>query len=254
MAVGVLTTVLAGLLWVLGGALALLLAFMLLGMLVPVALSASGRELSWVEPGDNGTVIRWPDGDWRWEVRWLFGLVRWTGSKTKGSPAESRLHVAGLSLPVRLEAMKRLQTGLRKGSRAQRFLNQWAARARARRPSFAELRALWPDLKESLPGMMRSAGMHADGTLVYGFDDPSLTGWCEAVRAVVPLPGTLTLVPDFTGPRLGGNLAVQMSFWPIRAALAGGRFLMRPRVRRWLWRQIRQGLAQVPRREAAARP
>jgi len=70
---------------------------------------------------------------------------------------------------------------------------------------------------------------------------------------VVPLPRTVTLVPDFTGPRLGGNLEVQMSFWPIRAAWAGGRFVMRPRMRRWLWRQIRQRLAQAPRRAAAAR-
>jgi len=248
-----LTAVLAGLFWVIGGALALLLALALLFMVVPVAVSASGRELSWVEPGDYGTVIRWPDGDWRWEVRWLFGLVRWTGAKMRGLPAESRLHVAGISVPFRPWAWMRRAAGRRKSSRTRDHRGGRAARARGGRRSLAELRAFWPDVKESLPEMMRSAGVRTDGTLVYGFDDPSLTGWCEAVRAVVPLPRTVTLVPDFTGPRLGGNLEVQMSFWPIRAAWAGGRFVMRPRVRRWLWRQIRQRLAQAPRRAAAAR-
>src|SRR5690606_19116948 len=84
-------------------------------MVVPVAVSASGRELSWVEPGDYGTVIRWPDGDWRWEVRWLFGLVRWTGAKMRGLPAESRLHVAGISVPFRRRPARTSRTATDRG-------------------------------------------------------------------------------------------------------------------------------------------
>src|SRR5690606_41358355 len=113
-------------------------------MVVPVAVSASGRELSWVEPGDYGTVIRWPDGDWRWEVRWLFGLVRWTGAKMRGLPAESRLHVAGISVPFRPWGGMRRAAGRRKSSPTRDHPGGRAARGRGGARRFADLGAVCP--------------------------------------------------------------------------------------------------------------
>ena len=270
-AVDLLMSVLAWLLWLVAGLIGLVLAVLCVPLRAAVAADnlalPAGGELVAVDEGGD-VSIAWPEGDWRWDIHWLFGLIRWSGTKVRGAPAESRMQVLGKT--VRPRARMPGRPGRDKGRHGRRWrfgrrtpgeddLAGKPAGARKRRSrrglSLADVRTLWPDVRWLLGSLRRAGTASVRGDLVYGFDDPALTGWCEVMRAVAPLPRGLAVTPDFLGLRLSGKAAAQLTVYPIRGVAAAGRFLLRPAVRRW-WRQRRQrpfaGRASAARRVAHA--
>ena len=223
-------------LWVLAGALALALVGGLAALCMPLRVSVAVRGL---DLNEGAGLL--PEGQWRWEVRWLLGLLRWSGAKEPGEPPTSQLHVLGFTIPVPAKF------GAKGGAARRRVPFGQVPRGPRPRVNLSDLRVLWPEVRRLLASLRRCGEMEAAGDLVYGFEDPALTGWCEAARAMVPWPRGLALTPDFGGPRLSGDASVRLTVTPIRGAVAFTRFLLRPPVRRWWWRQLRQRR----RREAA---
>lgn len=211
----------------------------LMGLLAPLRITAAGRGLSLAEDG-----APWPEGRWHWEIRWLWGLLRWTGVKEPGKAPVSRLHMLGMtgSVPLGGEGRRGRARRARRG--------ETLSRPRRRAWGWSDLRALWPELGPLVRRLRRSFALEGEGDLVYGFEDPAVTGWCEALRALVPLPQGLSLTPAFSGPQLAGHASVRLTLFPWRGAAAITGFLLRPRVRRWWWQKLRQ---RVRRRKGGPR-
>lgn len=229
------------LLWVVAG----IAAVVLLALCLPlrVAGSVSGLDMSELA----GTNLE--ETAWRLSVRGLLGLVALEGSKEPQEAPRVQVRLAGISRPIQGGGSPRRR------KERQRPPAQAARKRQGRRTlSWRDVRSLLPELRVLLARLWRSLGLQARGDLVYGFDDPYVTGWCEALRAVVPVPRELKIMPDFLGARLAGWAELRMTIYPIRVAgVLVATFFRRGVLRVW-WPRLKARLARPRRGRGRQRP
>lgn len=232
----ILGSVLGVLLWTLAGGALLLLA----ALCVPLKVYGSVTGLAFREEEE----AVWDGVAGRFGVTWLFGAVAFRGVQEPGKPPHVAARLFGWERPLSLDGSggrreRRRAASVRPVTKAQARKReaQPAAGGRGRGPgrwrlSAAELRALLPEGVRLLRRVWRASHVRAAGDLTYGFSDPSLTGWCEALRAVVPLPRELRLKPDFWGARLEGWAEVRAKVYPIAVSWIVATTVLRRPVRR----------------------
>ncbi|MFZ5817877.1 MAG: hypothetical protein ACOY93_21715 [Bacillota bacterium] len=211
-----------GLLWTLIGLVGLLLLLLALLLFLPLAIEAridSDRAAADWEADWTGTAR------WRIRIRWGWVVMTglWAGENLALTQSELRFF------------------GLRTGGRR-------AERKRERQPK-KKMRKRWPDLEllracleeflRFANRVVRDLGFRFAGELTYGFPDPSVTGWCEAVRWGAGVPVPIRLTPEFQHPCLTGWAEVQGRTYGYRVALAALRALRNPIIRRRLAERIR---------------
>lgn len=171
------------------------------------------------------------------------------GMKTSGAPAELKLRVAGLPLPIKRDgrggrAKKGEQSEEERNRKRERASRRRRARRRGSGVSWQEVRGLLPEGRWLLARLIRTLRLEAEGELEYGFDDPMATGLCEAVRPLLPLPEPLRLTPDFTEARLEGWARLRLSVYPIAAVAVVLRAAFRPGVRYLWWSRLKRSFVQ----------
>lgn len=168
----------------------------------------------------------------RWGVLNLAVAAAWN----HGAPVQWDVRLLGRPLKGggRGAAARRPGRWRRRGTPGRR-----ARRRPGRRPSPALLKAVVQELAR-LPGRFwRSLGTTAAGELTYGFSDPSVTGFCEAVRWGTGLGRSLRLSPDFSRPCLVGWAELTGSLYGFRLLIIAWRVLRRREIWNYLVGQIR---------------
>ena len=174
------------------------------------------------------------------------------GRKHVGTAPTMRLRVIGI--PIRLDrtGRRRKSFGVGKGQPARERKGRGAVerhrKAKARsgpKTSWADVKGLLPEIRWCIAQLWRVPRFEAQGDIVYGFADPAMTGWCEALKAIRPLPPQLKLTPDFTEARLEGWLHVRMSIYPVQAVVVMIRTLLRRGVRRIWWSRMKSRFSRV---------
>ena len=189
----------------------------------------------------------WED-DLSGPFRGKFGL-RWGIVTVSGMAAGEGLHLERTEfrlLGMRMDGRKRARKGRRKGE------NEGAGAPRGTPtgdgPPRRKVRLkLTPDLiwaltREalSLPERVwRSLGIRLSGELTYGFSDPSLTGFCEAIRWGTGVALPVRLTPDFLRPCLIGWGRAGGRVFGYKLVAIGWRVLRRPAIWNYLVGQIR---------------
>ena len=236
--------VLTVLLWFIGG----IAAVILFALCTPIRVvgSASGLNVS------ETTGANLEETTWHFRIVWLLGLARVTGAKDVGTAPTMRLRVIGI--PIRLDrtGRRRKSFGVGKGQPARERKGRGAVerhrKAKARsgpKTSWAGVKGLLPEIRWCIAQLWRVPRFAAQGDIVYGFADPAMTGWCEALKAIRPLPPQLKLTPDFTEARLEGWLHVRLSIYPVQAVVVMIRTLLRRGVRRIWWSRMKSRFSRV---------
>lgn len=229
------------LLWTLLILLGLLLLVLLLVLFVPFTFYARA---------DTNLAA----DDWEEELSGTFQgkfRLRWGLATVSGTAAGQWLQFERVE--VRLMGL-RLDGGKHKKHRGKSNLaqkepgKQGASGGRSQDGSRKKARAwlhpelLWAVAKEalSLPvKVWRSLGVRLSGDLTYGFSDPSLTGFCEALRWGTRVSLPVKLNPDFLRPCLIGWASVGGRVFGYRLVAIGWRVLRRPVIWNHLAGQIR---------------
>lgn len=99
--------------------------------------------------------------------------------------------------------------------------------------------AMVAEVARFLRWLIERFGFGFQGELTYGFADPALTGWCEAIRWTVGLPVPIRLEPEFQRPALLGRAQTQGRIYGYQVAGAALRALRNPVIRNRLARRIR---------------
>lgn len=208
----------------------LLLAILFLPWDIHVRLDSDWAAPGWDEPMTG--AVRW-----RFRFRWGWASVVgvWAGEFFALNRSEVRIF------------------GIRPRSRPERRKVRPAKPKRKRKRQRPDLPLLMAIVQESVRLLQRSVrdlGFRIAGEVTYGFPEPDVTGWCEALRWSLDLPVPIRLEPDFnrsvlTGwaevngrtslyrliaaawraldnPVIRGRLADKLRFKPIRAWLLRG--------------------------------
>lgn len=214
------------LLWTLLALVAILLLLLALLLCLPLDLRAR-MDSDWAASGWDEEM----HGAVRWEAnfRWGWGLLAgtWTGENL--SPARMELRILGRRLRGRSKQGSKRRAGREaKKRKRSRSRPDWDLIWAAAQEALRFLQKLWRDL-----------GWRVEGDLTYGFADPSLTGWAEALRAVTGIPLSLRLTPDFLRPCLTGqaNLAGRLFGYQVVVELWQG--LKNPVIRNRIAGRIR---------------
>lgn len=129
---------------------------------------------------------------WLVRLRWGWGVLtgEWEGEGFALVRAERRI------LGIKVRSGSRQKPATKKVRKKQR-------------PKFRpDLKLLWALVSEFFhvhSRLRKRYGFPFTGALTYGFSDPSLTGWCEALRWSTGLPIPIHLEPDFQRPILMGH-------------------------------------------------
>ncbi len=222
MLIAFLWTLLRVLLWVLIALVGLLLLLILLLLILPLDLKAR-LDADWTAPSWEEEM----EGAVRWEasLRWGWGLFRatWAGENLHLTFSEIRF------LGRRLQGSKKRERKPKK--KEQKRSNRpwdWDLIQAIATEALRFLQRLWQDL-----------GLRLNGDLTYGFADPSLTGWTEALRhgAGVRLPVHLT--PVFVRPCLSGQAEAAGRLYGYQVAAGIWRGLKNPVIRSRIAERIR---------------
>lgn len=233
-------TILTVLLWIVG----VIAVVMLFALCTPIRVSGAISGLHVNET----TGANLDETKWCFRVVWLLGLVNVTGVQEIGAASEMRLRLLGV--PIKLGGADR-ERRPKEPNKSKHKGNEAAARRRKAkakrrfRMSLQDVRGLIPEIRWLITKLWQVPRMDARGELVYGFEDPATTGWCEALRAMRPLPRQLKLTPDFTEARLEGWLQFRLSVYPIRAVAVMIRAVFRRGVRRIWWSQVKRRFSRA---------
>lgn len=140
-------------------------------------------------------------------LRWGLLLLTAGAIWSDGALQSSEVRVMGRRMDGRARNTRRPGAGRKPRGGPEGRPGQRGDRKSGRRRSRTDLELVLAVLRDAarLPGRLwRSLGVRfaAEGT--YGFPDPSLTGFCEAVRWSTGLGRALSLTPDFQRPCLIG--------------------------------------------------
>lgn len=249
--VTVITGVLTGLAWLVGGVLVLLAVVLCIPF--RVAARVDGLDVTELppedagEPGDGDTAEADTDAP-SWNVRadWLWGVVQFRSRGGPGQGDVKELRVLGFRRG--LSASGGRNAGPRGAHRGHRkpTAGTHKAKRRGSRPNpvlVARLaRALLSEARWFVPRLWRALGVRVKGDLTYGFPDPFLTGMSQAVLANVPGSPDFRLTPDYGEGRLTGWIQVEAAVFPVRSALVLVRTAFRPAIRRIWWPQLRSAM------------
>lgn len=221
-------TLLAVLLRILAG----FLAVALVALSIPLRMAGLVQDLHLSESSGANLEAT----GWRFEVSWLFGLLVFTSFKEPGAEPRAEARLAGVSKPM--------EGGGAEPDRVKRPAKKAKPQRKRRRGiSGREAWSLLPELRGLMARLWRSLGFEGRGELTYGFEDPYLTGLCEGLRAMVPMPRELHLTPDFGEARLEGWAQAQMTVYPIWTVGLLVGTLFRRRVRRIWWSRLKTRFA-----------
>lgn len=165
------------------------------------------------------------------QIRWLIRL-RWGWAVLSG-------RWEGESFRIVASEMRILGIRLRPGPKKAR---KKAAPKKKKRRSGFDLELIWAMVEESarfLRRLIERFGFRFQGELTYGFSDPSLTGWAEAIRWSVGLPVPIRLEPEFERPILLGWATGHGRLYGYQVAAAALRALRNPVIKDRLARKIR---------------
>lgn len=241
-AVEVILTVLTVLLWIVVG----IAGIVLFALCTPIRVSGAVYGLNVNET----TGADFDETHWHFRVVWLLGLVSVIGAKAVGETSAMRLRLVGI--PIKLDGSGRERKSWRANKRKSESKQKGQGAAarqrnakgkRSSNMSWADARGLLPEIRWLIAKLWRLPRIEAQGDIVYGFDDPALTGWCEALRAIRPLPRQLRLTPDFTEARLEGWMQLRMAIYPVQVVVVVVRALFRRGVRRIWWSRVKRRIS-----------
>lgn len=172
----------------------------------------------------------WED-DWTGAIRWLLRL-RWGRVVLTGE-------WEGEYVTVERSAVRILGIRLRPSPKRERVKS---GKAKKKRKSGLDLELIWAMVEEFarfLRRLVADLGFRFTGEFTYGFADPSLTGWCEAIRWAVGVPVPIRMAPEFQRPMLMGWAEADGRIYGYEVALAALRALRNPVIRERLARRIR---------------
>lgn len=233
-------TILTVLLWIVGG----IVAVMLFALCTPIHVSGAVSGLHVNET----TGANLEETKWRFRAIWLLGLVTVTGVKKMGTESAMKLRLVGI--PVKLGGADRGRKPKEKSKDQQKGKKVPARHRKAKGKrrfsvSLQDVRGLLPEIRWLIARLWQVQRMDARGEMVYGFEDPATTGWCEALRAMRPLPRQLKLIPDFTEARLEGWLQIRLTLYPIRAIAVMIQAVFRRGVRRIWWSHVKSRFSRA---------
>ncbi|MGE5674927.1 MAG: hypothetical protein ACM3XM_13810 [Mycobacterium leprae] len=176
------------------GLIAFLLLLLLLLLLLPLDLHLR-LDSDWAAPTWEEEMT----GALRWLLRLRWGWVvidgAWTGEFLTVKQAAIRICGFG----GRSQAKRAGAPGRKPKRKATP-----KAKTKSKSLDLELLMALVPEVAAFLFRLVRATGLRMAGDVTYGFADPSLTGWCEAIRWSSHLPLPVRLEPDFTRTALTG--------------------------------------------------
>ncbi|MFZ5825212.1 MAG: hypothetical protein ACOY94_12865 [Bacillota bacterium] len=172
----------------------------------------------------------WDDelaGQVRWLIRLRWGWVvfagLWEGENVR--VVRSEMRILGL----------RLRPGGKKAARKKK-------ERKKKKRSAPDLELIWAVVEEAarfLRRLIERFGFRFEGDLTYGFSDPSLTGWCEAIRWSVGNPVPIRLEPEFERPALLGWATTHGRLYGYQVAAAVLKAIRNPVIKDRLSRKIR---------------
>lgn len=232
------------LLWLLAALAALLLIALLLLLLLPLDLRVR-LDSDLAAPGWEAAA----EGRARWSaaLRWGWGLLaaEWRGVNLQPRPPDLRL----LGFRLRRSGRRRPRPGpafphspsWRRPGRPASGPRQPAGR-RFRWPHLEDpelVRAVLAEGLRFLGRLWEGTGLRAGGRLTYGFPDPAVTGWCEAVRWAAGVRIPFPVEPSFDRPCLVGWAEVTGRIYGFEIAREALRSLRNKVIRRRIARSIR---------------
>ena len=226
-----IVTLLKALLWLLGAVLALIL----FASCTPLRFTGEVEDLQVAE--DTG--FGWQQSSYRLRVAWLLGLAVLEGGRKAGEPFGLRLRLFGLPVRLNIGTGKKAEGGVNKAASGEIERASRRSRKRNRRRlSLHDAPGLLSELSWLIVRVRRTMWIEAEGDVIYGFSDPSLTGLCEGLRYQLGLVRRLRLTPDYTEGRLEPTIGLKT--YPILMGVVLLRWAFRKRVRRLWWPQRRQ--------------
>lgn len=265
-AVAVITGVLATLVWVVGGMLAVLLVVSCIPIRVTARVDDIDVHQLMPETADTVMAAWEPAADeparqtfWTAEASWMLGLVRFKSRGGPGQVGTAELNVLSLRRDLQAdrgdrgeEPQKARDEGRRKASRMGQRGRQHQDRkkrdnrSRRSRPDLAEFMQMARAIIQETPGLVlrlwRSLALRIRGDLTYGFEDPFLTGMSQAVLANVSLPADLRLTPEYSDGCLKGWVEATATLYPIKTIGIVLGTALRPALRQLWWPRLRSAM------------
>lgn len=180
----------------------------------------------------------WEDqfaGTARWLVRF-----RWGWAVMAGELAGENLRLTRLEFRI-LGFRPDLRPLLRQPSRQARPARRTSKRKRRKRFGFdlGLLVAILQECGRFMKRIMTAMGFRFQGEITYGFADPALTGWVEAIRWAAGNPVPIRMQADFQRPCLVGWALAEGRLYGYQVIGAILRSFGNPVIRHRLFGQIR---------------
>lgn len=239
-AVELIGSILMVLLWIVAG----LIAFVFVVLCTPLRVSAAVDEVRLAEA--SGWNLDGTSGSF--DVEWLFGLVAIAGELKVGKFIRLRFRIFGIPLTTSKGgvARRKPRSGERRRKENARFKRRHRRRGRSDSAvSLRDLPALFAEGRRLIVKLWRTLRFEATGEMIYGFDDPAVTGACEALRTQLRWPDRFRLVPDFTEARLEGWARIRFVVYPIVPLIIAAGVAFRRGVRRIWWRALKRRMARL---------
>lgn len=212
-------TVLLGILLV---ALAVILLLLLLILLLPLDLHLCLDS----DLAEGGGESEW-SGAARWlgRLRWGWGLLRAEAAGENLALTEGQFRIMG----------KRIDTTAR--PKKQKPKQKKAAKQKRRNADWELIQAGLTEGLHFLGRLKRALGLHWEGRLTYGFTDPAVTGWMEALLWATGRP--IPVDASFQQACLLGRAQVNGRIYGYEVAWAALQSLRNPVIRGRLFGKLR---------------
>lgn len=220
------------LLWLLVALLALALLILLLLLLLPLDLYLH-LDSDLAEDG-------W-DGDWtgaaRWllRTRWGWGLLRAQVAGENLTLTEHQFRIMGKRIEATAGKQKK-QPKLKEAKRTE-SKRQRPAKKKRQKLDWELVRAGLTEGLQFLGRLRQALGLRWEGRLTYGFSDPAVTGWTEAILWATGRP--LPVDASFQQACLTGRAQVKGRIYGAQVVWAALRSLRNPVIRNRLFNKFR---------------
>lgn len=206
----------------------------MLALSLPVAFAAEAEGAAApdeeAEYGADGHVV------WSLGLTWGWRLLRADLAGENVRITHSRVTLFGRTLAPRKRA-KRKRVGKAGAARKARRANQRTKNAQGRK-RFPFRLADWRSYRDEAVWLLRRAlralRLKGAGNLVYGFDDPALTGLAAGLLGTIGLPPELRTAPDFCASGVRGWTAVRGRTYGLQLLALAVNLFFRPAARR-IW-------------------